>query len=285
MTEPQTRTIDVPGVRLTYDIRPAAETTEPALVMLGSPMDATGFAELASHFTDRTVVTYDPRGTGRSEKTGAPVESTPEQHASDIHAVIEAVGGPVDIFASSGGAVNCMALVAAHPQDVRTLIAHEPPAFGLLPDAGPALAAVRAVSDAYQKHGFGTGMARFIITTSQRGEIPEGFADQPDPDPAMFGMPAGDDGTRTDALLAQNIISCTHFEPDFDALRAAPTRIVVGVGEDSAGEMAHRTGEVVAERLGQQPVTFPSHHGGFVGGEGEWAGKPAEFAAKLREVL
>src|SRR5262245_46256675 len=105
MTEPQTHTIDMPGVTLTYDVRPSAGA-EPPLLMIGSPMDATGFAELAAYFPDRTVVTYDPRGAARSTKADPADESTPQLHASDLHAVIGAVGGgPVDIFASSGGAV------------------------------------------------------------------------------------------------------------------------------------------------------------------------------------
>lgn len=285
MTESQTHTIDVPGVTLTYDIRPAEGTTGLPLLMIGSPMDASSFAELASYFPDRTVVTYDPRGTARSTRTDDARESTPQLHARDLHRVIEAVGGPVDIFASSGGAVNALALVAAHPGDVRTLVAHEPPAFGVLPDGEHALAAVRAVREAYEANGFGVGMARFIATSGYRGEVPAGFADQPGPDPAMFGLPAEDDGSRDDPLLHQNIVTCTHFMPDFDALRAAPTRIVLGAGEESEGEMANRSAKAIAERLGTQAVAFPSHHGGFVGGDGGWAGKPADFAVALREAL
>jgi len=49
----------------------------------------------------------------------------------------------------------------------------------------------------------------------------------------MFAMPAEDDGNRSDPLLVQNISSCTHFEPDFEALRAAPTRIVMAAGAES----------------------------------------------------
>jgi hypothetical protein len=101
----------------------------------------------------------------------------------------------------------------------------------------------------------------------------------------MFGMPAQDDGTRTDALLSQNILTCTHYEPDFEALRRATTRIVLAAGEESDGEMAHRGAEAVAERLGTQPVTFPSGHGGFLGGEYGQSGDPDNFAARLREVL
>ena len=90
--------------------------------------------------------------------------------------------------------------------------------------------------------------------------------------------------TRDDVLLAQNLITCTHFEPDFDALRAASTRIVPAAGAESEGELAHRGALAVAERLGTEAVTFPSHHGGFMAG-GFMKGDPDGFAATLREVL
>jgi hypothetical protein len=101
----------------------------------------------------------------------------------------------------------------------------------------------------------------------------------------MFGLPAQDDGTRTDPLLGQNMISCTHYEPDFDALRAASTRIVMAAGIESDGTMAQRGAVAVAERLGTKAVTFPSGHAGFLGGEYGQTGEPDAFAAKLREVL
>jgi pimeloyl-ACP methyl ester carboxylesterase len=284
-TAPTTRTLAVPGVTLTYDIRESASTA-PALLLIGSPMGAGGFVTLASHFTDRTVVTYDPRGVERSTKEDPSSPSTPEQHADDLHRIIGALGGgPVDLFASSGGAVNSLALVAAHPDDVRILVAHEPPLASIVPDRESALAASRAIADAYLQHGFGSGMARFISVVSHRGPFTPQDLAAPPPDPAMFGLPAEDDGNRTDPLLFQNIISCTHFEPAFDKLRAASTRIVIAVGTESEGQLAYRGGVAAAERLGQTPVTFPSDHGGFLGGEYGQAGDPDAFAAKLREVM
>ena len=284
--EPRTRTLDAPGATITCDVRRNETTTEPPLFILGSPMAASGFVTLASHFPDRTVITYDPRGAERSTKADPTSESTPQQHADDIHRVIEAVGlGPVDLFASSGGAVNALALVAAHPEDVRTLVAHEPPLATILPDAENAKAAVRAVSRSYQEGGFGKGMAHFIAVVGYAGEFPDGFGDQPGPDPAMFGMPAGDDGSRTDVLLAQNIVTCTHYQPDFDALAEAPTRIVMAAGTGGQGTMANRGAHAVADRLGSQAVAFPGDHAGFLGGEHGQTGEPDAFAAKLREVL
>jgi len=286
MTEATSRTIEVPGATLAYDVRGDGSGDAPVLFLIGSPMGAAGFGTLAGHFSDRTVMTYDPRGVERSEKADPASPSTPDEHADDLHRLIQALdAGPVDLFASSGGAVNALALVARHPEDVRTLVAHEPPLASILPDREGALAASRAVSDTYQSSGYGAGMAHFIAVVSHKGPFPDDFAQQPPPDPAMFGMPAEDDGSRTDPLLGQNMITSTHYEPEFDALRAASTRIVMAAGEESEGEIAHRGAHAAAERLGRKPVAFPSGHGGFLGGEYGQMGDPDAFAAKLRHVL
>jgi pimeloyl-ACP methyl ester carboxylesterase len=285
MTEATTRTLEVPGATLTYDVRHNDSSTEPPLFLIGSPMGAAGFTTLASHFPDRTVITYDPRGADRSTKADPSSPSTADEHGDDLHRIIGEVGGPVDLFASSGGAVNALALVAKHPEDVRMLVAHEPPLASILPDSEQAKAAVHAIQRSYQAGGFGAGMAHFIAITGHRGPFTDEVVAQPAPDPAMFGMPADDNGDRTDVLLSQNIIGTTHYEPDFDALSKASTRIICAAGAESTGEMANRGGHAVAERLGQEPVIFPSHHGGFLAGDHGWAGEPDAFAAKLREVL
>ena len=285
MTEPKTHTLDAPGAVLHYDVRSNDASTEPVLLLIGSPMGADGFGTLAGHFTDRTVVTYDPRSSGRSRRTDGALETTPDEHADDLHRLIATLGaGPVDIFASSGGAVNALALAAKHPGQIRTLVAHEPPAAQELPDHEPALAAAEAIKRTYQRDGFGPAMAMFIALVSYEGPIPAGFTDQA-PNPAVFGLPAEDDGSRDDPLVGQNIITCTHYQHDFGALRAAPCRIVVGVGADSGRMLAGRAGLAVAGRLGTPPVTFPGGHDGFLGGEYGGLGKPDEFAATLREVL
>jgi pimeloyl-ACP methyl ester carboxylesterase len=284
LTQATARTVEAPGATITYDVRPGTGSDNP-LFLIGSPMGAAGFVSLASHFPDRTVITYDPRGSDRSVKADPTTPNTPDDQGDDLHRIIQEVGGPVDLFASSGGAVNAFALISKHPEDVRTLIAHEPPLASVLPDGENAKAAVRAIHDSYQKGGFGPGMAHFMAITSHRGEFPDDIASQPAPDPAAFGMPTEDDGTRTDVMLAQNIIGTTHFEPDFAALKAASTRIVMAAGAESEGEMANRGAYAVADKLGTQVMVFPSHHGGFLGGEYGWPGEPDAFAAKLRQVL
>src|SRR5215470_16060997 len=286
MTEPETGTLDVPGAVLHYDVRRNDSSAQPVLLLIGSPMGAAGFATLAGHFADRTVVTYDPRGAGRSQRTDGARQTTPDEHADDLHRLISALGaGPVDIFASSGGAVNALALVARHPEQVRTLVAHEPPAAQELPDREVALAACVDIHRTYQLRGAGPAMAKFIALVSHEGPIPAGFADRPAPDPAGFGLPAEDDGSRNDPLVGQNMISCTHYRHDFGALRAAPSRVAVAVGAKSRAMLAGRGAVAVAGRLGMTPVTFPGGHDGFLGGEYGGMGEPDAFAATLREVL
>ena len=170
MTELETYTLDVPGAVLTYDVRSNDSSTEPVLLLIASPMGAAGFNSLARYFTDRTVVTYDPRGVERSQRADGAAASTPDEHADDLHRLITALdAGPVDLFASSGGAVNALALVARHPEQVRMLVAHEPPAAQVLPDREQALAAVTDIHDTYQRSGLGPAMAQFITLVSHKG--------------------------------------------------------------------------------------------------------------------
>ena len=283
-----THILETAEADIVYDVRGPLPTADgrPPLFMIAQPMDAGGFATLASYFPDRTVVTYDPRGLGRSVRKDGRVENTPTLQAVDVHAVIEALGvGPVEMFASSGGAVTALALVTAHPDDLTTLVAHEPPIIAVLPDAEAAERARAGFRDIYEAKGTGAGMAAFVAMTSWRGEFTDEYFSQPSPDPAQFGMSAEDDGRRDDPLLSDRSWPITGYRPDVDALAAAPTRIVIAVGEESLGTFTGRAAVAIAELLGQQPTVFPSHHGGFMGGEYGYAGQPEEFARKLREVL
>jgi pimeloyl-ACP methyl ester carboxylesterase len=283
-----THVLETPEADISYDLHGPLPTADgrPPLFMVGQPMDASGFGALAAHFPDRTVVTYDPRGLGRSLRKDGRVDNAPEVQAGDLHALIEALGvGPVEMFASSGGAVTALALVAAHPGDVTTLVAHEPPLMAVLRDSEAARRAQAGVRDAYEAKGWGAGMAAFIAMTSWRGEFTDDYFGRPAPDPAQFGLPTDDDGSRDDPLLSDRSWAITSYRPDVDALAAAPTRIVIAVGEESLDTFTGRTAIATAELLGQQATVFPSHHGGFVGGESGYAGQPEAFARRLREVL
>ena len=201
----KTYTLETAEADIVYDVLGPLPTRDgrPPLVMVGQPMDASGFRTLASYLPDRTVVTYDPRGLGRSVRKDGRVDNVPTVQARDVHAVIGALdAGPVEMFASSGGAVTALALVAAHPDDVTVLVAHEPPLVPVLPDAAAAARAMARFRDAYAAQGWGFGMAAFIAMTSWHGQFTDEFFARSAPDAAQFGMPTEDDGKRDDPLLS-----------------------------------------------------------------------------------
>ena len=277
------RRLQTAEVDIVYDVHGPLPTADgrPPLVMIGQPIGRHRLRALASYFPDRTVVTYDPRGLGRSVRKDGRVDHLPSIQADDVHTVIRALGvGPVEMFASSGGAVTALALVAAYPNDVTVLVAHEPPLLPVLPDAEAAARARANFRDAYVAKGRGAGMAAFIAMTSWRGEFTDEYFAQPTPDPAAFGMPSEDDGSRDDPLLSDRSWAVTGYRPDFDTLVAAPTRIVIAVGEESAARL-HGTHVGGSRRLlGQQVTVFPSHHAGFLGGDSAYAGPARSLRAQ-----
>lgn len=288
MTRPiRTTTVGEGPDLITYDVHGnLAEATpeRPVLLAVGSPMDAGGFLALAAQMADRPVVTLDPRGTGRNSRgTGT---MTPQQHADDLHRVITDLdAGPVDLFATSGGAVNSLALAATHPEDLRRVVAHEPPLVTDLPDRDAVLAACRRLRQVYEESGHGQAMAGFIALVMHDGPVEAGLLDGPLPDPAAFGLPAEDDGSRDDALF-RNMPACNELALDVPALTTLGDRLVIAVGEDSGQTLAARGGRAVAGVLGGEAVVVPGDHTGFAGPMlGMPGGKPEEFAARLRDLL
>jgi len=264
--------LDVPGARLYYETRGSG----PLLFMIGSPMDSTGFAPLAEIMAaTHSVVTYDPRGIGNSTREDVEEDITPEVQADDVHRLIGALGGggPVDCLGSSGGAVVGLALVQARPDVLRTFVAHEPPVIEELPDSREQRAAIQAIYDAYMTEGWQQAMQMFMTHIGVAGGG-DGGAPQWEPTPEQLARMEETNKVFFGHLIRQT----TAFQPDVEALKAAQTRIVVGVGATSKGQLAHRTGLALAEKLGVDPVVFPGDHGGFMG-------QPGEFAQALQEVL
>ncbi|WNV89477.1 alpha/beta hydrolase [Umezawaea sp. Da 62-37] len=263
-TEPADRTLDVDGARLHYEVRGQG----PVLVFIGNPMGAAGFAPIRALLTeDHTVVTYDPRGIGRSTRD-TDGDSTPEVLADDVSRVIAAVTSePVALFGSSGGAVTGLALVTRHPGLVRTLVAHEPPLIGFLPEDDPAPAGMDEVFAIHLADGPAAAMARFFEVAGFRGG------------PAQFGPPPTLESLAKDDYFLRHMAGPTvRSAPDVDALRASPTRIAIGVGEASEGQLAHRAATAFASGLGSRTVVFPGDHIGFLL-------EPEPFAKALRAEL
>ncbi|MDD7936955.1 alpha/beta hydrolase [Actinomycetospora lutea] len=273
MTVPATPVTDVlavPGARLHHEVRGAG----PLVVLLGTPMAADAFAGLADLLAaDHTVLTTDPRGIGRSPVDDPDASPTLSTRADDVARLIRHVDhdGPVTLLGSSGGAVTALAVAQEHPGLVDTVVAHEPPLVELLPDRDERHAGGEVVIERWFA-GDHVGSWRAFLDN----------ADIPMPEEVfqmVFGS-APDAAARADGDYqnAHLLRPTTHFRPDVALLRAGRPRIVVGIGEDSAGQLCDRTSRALAVALGLEPTLFPGDHVGF-------AGDPAAFLPALRAVL
>lgn len=258
-----THIVPVPGARLYYEVRGSG----PLLLLIpGGPQDAGVFAGLAQHLAaDYTVVSYDPRGNSRSPLAEEPRDQDVDLHGDDAARLIEAMGGgPANVFGTSGGGQIGLNLAARYPTLVRTLVAHEPACVMMLDDPGPALAADRAVHDTYLRSGVDAAMARFFgdnaldVAHPEEPSAPQG----PEPsaeDVATFERVAG----NFEYFLAHGLLPLSEYRPDVARLRSGPVPVVVGVGEESAGQTISDIGLALAAALGVTPVTFPGDHIGF----------------------
>ncbi len=209
------------------------------------------------------MITYDPRGIGRSTRSDGRTDAVPELQAADVHAVIEAVGGPVDLFASSGGAVTALALAATYPNDVLTLVAHEPPMIDVLPDAAAARRARDRLMDAYQADGSGAGMAPFIQMSSWQGEYTTSTS--PCPCPTLRSSACLPRTTAPATTRCSRTPRCDHrLLPEGRRSAATPTRVVIAVGEESINAFPGRAAAPAADaarpgrrRLPQPPRRLP----------------------------
>jgi pimeloyl-ACP methyl ester carboxylesterase len=271
----KTARLSAPGANIYYEVR----GTGPVLLMMpGGPADASAFHKIADHLdSDFAVVTYDPRGLSHSTLDG-PLQDDRivEIFADDVSGLLYATAtGPAFVFASSGGAVIALELAARHPQQVRTVVSHEPPAPVLQPDPARARAEMAEIVATYRSAGIGPAMQKFMVHTRIRSAPPPPPPGEPTAEmrEAMARMQR-----NMDFWLGHYFQAIASYEPDFAALKSGSTRIVPAVGEESRGELAHEGGLGLAQKLGTEAAVFPGAHGGF-------ESHAPEFAARLRKVL
>jgi pimeloyl-ACP methyl ester carboxylesterase len=263
------RTLSVPGARLYVEVRGHG----PTLLLVGNPMDADAFAPLAELLaTDHTVVTTDPRGIHRSPVDDRSAPVSVETRADDLARLIGSVGdGPAAVVGSSGGAVSALALAQRHPEWVTTVVVHEAPLEELLDDREARRAATDAMVATYVSGDVAGAWALFLAEADI--DVPDG-ADgpqlPPDPDPQAVADEA--------FFFTHLLTPTTRWVPDVDRLRRGGVRIVVGIGEESTGQVCDLTSRALATSLGIEPAIFPGDHTGFVA-------VPELFAARLRQAL
>jgi pimeloyl-ACP methyl ester carboxylesterase len=269
-----TNYLTVPGARLYYEVSGSG----PVLLFIpGGTADAAGFAPLARFLEDTyTVVRYDPRGISHSRLEG-PGEDVPvEVHADDAQQLLEAISAkPAFVLGHSGGAVIGLALVERHPELVQTYVAHEPPLIELLPEGDERRNDGQKLYDTYRKEGAAAAMEQFMSTSGMDESPPVEMSPEAQ---EFLAQQMASMEQNFDFFFAHYLLPITSYSPDYAALQEASTRVVVGVGEDSVGQVTYETAVALAERLGSEPVVFPGDHIGM-------ATLPEEFAEKLHDVL
>ena len=207
----------------------------------------------------------------RSPFDGEPQDTTVQTFADDAQRLLAAVGTePAYVLGSSSGGLVGLELVREHPEQVRVLVAHEPPCTRLLDDADEHLAFDREVYDTYRAEGVGPAMGKFMAAAGlDQGEPPPADS-TPEMDEAMARMQG-----KMEFFLAHMWLPLTEYAPDTSQLGSLP--ITVAVGEASEGQLAHRAARALAEQLGQAAAVFPGDHG--------WGGNAEAFADRLDEVL
>jgi pimeloyl-ACP methyl ester carboxylesterase len=235
--------------------------TGPVLLLIpGGPADGGIFALIVDLLAaNYTVVRYDPRGFSRSRLNGPAEDVAVEVHADDAQLLLAALSSELaSVFGSSGGAVIGLSLVERQPELVRTLVAHEPPLRDFLPVESARRKGIQAIYDTYRKEGAGPAFQQFAAVAGlDEPELPSEMT--PEMQEAMARLEQ-----NTDFFFLHYLLPITSYAPDIAALQAAPSRVVVGVGEESGGQFAHESALGLAERLGTDAVTFPGGHGGDV---------------------
>ncbi|WP_369211238.1 alpha/beta fold hydrolase [Streptomyces flavofungini] len=268
--EPVEQVLKVPGARLHYEIHGAG----PLLVVVGLPMGCKGFSPLTKELTKYfTVVTFDPRGV-----LGSPLEdpgqaADPAEMADDVHRLLATLdAGPAYVFASSGGGITALELMAQHPDQVRALVTHEPPLLELLDDREEMRAAIDEICLLYRDNR-PAALQKYLALADIR-------LHRPAPDPSETDEFTGPEDVWTilDRLFHHTLRPITRYRPDFDALRPLADRIVVAGGSTAEGSLFHRAAVALAERLGTKTVDFPGDHTGFLSDS-------EAFAHLLSEVL
>jgi pimeloyl-ACP methyl ester carboxylesterase len=269
--------VEVPGARLRYEVGGDG----PVLLLIpGAAADAAAFAGIGPRLRDRfTVVAYDPRGTCRSPQLGPPSDITVQMQADDAHRLLTEVGlGPAVVFGSSAGAVTGLELVARHPEQVRCLVAHEPPLTQLLPDAAQHRAGAAELQALHREKGVGAALARFVVDNGLGAEADSG--------PAWPRAASDPEEEATNARFLNNldmffahvIEPLNRYRPDISALRRAPTRLVVAAGTESAGQLPYRAATALADALMVPLTELPGDHRGF-------ANQPEPFVRAFDRLL
>ncbi len=225
----------------------------PVLLIAGTPGDCGQFDRVAAALAaDHLVVTYDRRGTSRSERAASWGSTTVPEQADDAARVLSPVG--VDdaiVFGTSNGAAIALELAVRHPGRIGGMLLHEPPLLSLVSDPQPVASAISSlIGDGMAAGGPPAALAAFL-RFAFGDDVVAGWA--PEFRDRMLG--------NADMVFAVELPAFQAYRPDSDALAevAAPAWVAVGDEQELPffEEVAHR----LARELRCEVIGTPGAHG------------------------
>ncbi|MFG2712011.1 alpha/beta fold hydrolase [Streptomyces goshikiensis] len=276
MIDPTIGSLRVNGATLHYAVRGQG----PLLLLIpGGAGGAASFDGIADDLAaEYTVATYDPRGMSRSTLNDPEAEQQVAEHADDAFRILELLspGEPARVFGASSGAIAALHLLAAHPERVERLVAHEPPVVEVLPDASEHRALIARVQEAFRTRGLMPAMAVFAAGLKKDGDTTDSKAEIKLPPQAAAR--AEQTMANLPYFIGRIVPSFMSYTPDIHRLEALSDRLVLACGQDSRGELPYRPAAFLAERLGTELLHFPGGHTGMTT-------HPAEFGEILRKAF
>lgn len=267
MTTHQTNTLRVPGATLAYQVRGSGPIL---LLIAGGDGGGEGYINLANALAEHyTVVCYDRRGAVGSTLDDPSADVLLETHTDDARRLLEAITRePAYVFGSSAGALVGLDFAMRCPQQVRLLVAHEPPVEGVLPEFDQMQEEIQGI---FQQASGAQAMMKFMASLGVRYDDMEPGVEMPRRGPQDLDQ-------RGNALVNYTFKAVHRYRLDLAALAQTPVKIVLAAGSEGQGTPIYRCATIIAERAGKAFVEFPSHHAGYVS-------HPRAFAARLHEIL
>lgn len=265
--------LQVPGATIRYKVygQIGNSTERPILLLIaGGEGGGDGYGVLAESLADRyTVITYDRRGAPGSPLHDLSSVVRLETHTDDAHILLSALTDrPALVFGSSAGALVGLDLALRYPEQVKALVAHEPPVEGVLVEFDRSQ---DEIFEALRQGGAPAAMAKLAghIGVSYNDLEPGVVIPPPDPREAA---------ARMQAFMRYTFPAVHRYRLDVDALTHSLVRLILATGSEGPDTPVRSCSYALAARLGKKVVRFPSNHAGYIS-------HPKAFATKLDEVF
>ena len=263
--------LKVDGAELNYAV---AGEGSLLVVIPGAQGSLEVYQGLSAHLRSKyQVLSYDRRGFGQSRLEGEQdYDRRLDTDADDVATLIAHVdGAPAIVFGSSSGAIVALRVLTRHPEAVRLVVAHEPPACRWLPDPEAAIAQNFAVYDKAKAQGAPAAMQDFAprwLAVSDRERLAQ----------AAHSPAAAQIQANMAYWFEHELRQYPATRFDIGALKAQADRLALAAGEEMRGYPTFDIIEAMAGEFDKAVTILPGGHVGY-------ATKPEPFARALAQML